>query len=421
MTTTTRVSLFRRLLLYPGALLFVVLALYRRLRRWRYPRVTCHDRSTLLGFKKRFLARKRERYASAPWWTFGSGLLQTICSEIVMSVPKVPDELRMRRETIRLSALGKGEGKSTRCRPDVVPEGIVSLDWVSLSESETASTPDDEKDAVVVVILIPGLTGSSSSGYVRRCASHLLRHNRGACLRVAIYNPRGRGGNELLTPFLYSAGYTEDVRRVVEHVAAKTILGSTPRVFAVGYSLGSNVLAKMLGEDGDSTPLTGAVCVACPIDCLSSNNHLRNTWIGQLMDRVLVRFVHKVVKESRDVIRSSSILNLHEIESTTSMSTFDRFAVAPLMGCDNASDYYRAASSGPYLTHIRTPTLFLHAYNDPIVPGHTIRTDNFRSNPHLLGVMTREGGHSMDWPMHWNANESWSPRAINSFIEMLSE
>jgi predicted alpha/beta-fold hydrolase len=37
----------------------------------------------------------------------------------------------------------------------------------------------------------------------------------GAGMHAACFNPRGRGGNELRTPMLYSAGYTEDLRRVV--------------------------------------------------------------------------------------------------------------------------------------------------------------------------------------------------------------
>ena len=65
-----------------------------------------------------------------------------------------------------------------------------------------------------ICLIVPGLTSSSSSAYVRRAAATL--HATG--VRVGCYNPRGRGGNVLQTPFLYSAGFTEDVRRVVSHV-----------------------------------------------------------------------------------------------------------------------------------------------------------------------------------------------------------
>ena len=55
-------------------------------------------------------------------------------------------------------------------------------------------------------------------------------------------------GNSLVTPFMYSAGYTADLRRTIQHIKQNTSLP----IFCVGYSLGSNVLAKYLGEEGES-------------------------------------------------------------------------------------------------------------------------------------------------------------------------
>ena len=53
-------------------------------------------------------------------------------------------------------------------------------------------------DAPTVCVLVPGLTGDSNAGYIRRTALALRR----AGVVVAVYNPRGRGGNTLKTPFL---------------------------------------------------------------------------------------------------------------------------------------------------------------------------------------------------------------------------
>merc|ERR1711937_57049 len=115
------------------------------------------------------------------------------------------------------------------------------------------------------VLVIAGLTGSSESPYVQRLAKHLRDMVPGRRLRIALYSARGRGSNPITTPFLYSAGYTEDIRRVVKHILAKhthsTLIG-------VGYSLGANALAKYLGEEGSSCKLAGAVCCSCPIDLL---------------------------------------------------------------------------------------------------------------------------------------------------------
>ena len=62
----------------------------------------------------------------------------------------------------------------------------------------------------------------------------------------------------------------------------------------MGYSLGSNKLAKLLGERSDQCNLTAAVCLACPVDLVSTSNALQQTWGGRLLDRVLVSFVQGV-------------------------------------------------------------------------------------------------------------------------------
>jgi len=317
-----------------------------------------------------------------------------------------PDDLVYKRESILLP-----EKKSeTRCAPkDMIPKGIVSLDWVHVFGHDPQPTKCE-----AVVVIIPGLTGSSGSGYVQRLAHHLLTRSK-LSLRVACYNPRGRGNNPLLTPFLYSAGYTEDLRRVLRRV--RDVYPSEIPLYGVGYSLGSNVLAKCIGEDGNMSPLAGACCLACPIDCLSMSNSLANTISGKLMDRVLVRFVRKVAHESAHVLSGSTTVDMDAILKAPTMASFDRHAVAPLMNAASASEYYREASAGLYLSNIRRPTLFIHADDDPVVSAEKIRLDDFESNEHLYSIITAGGGHSMDWPEGFLADRSWSAEVVKEFIE----
>ena len=43
-------------------------------------------------------------------------------------------------------------------------------------------------------------------------------------------------------------------------------------MFAVGYSLGGNVLLKYLGESGDDTPLQAAAGISVPFDLDKCSN-----------------------------------------------------------------------------------------------------------------------------------------------------
>jgi len=109
--------------------------------------------------------------------------------------------------------------------------------------------------------------------------------------------------------------------------------------------------------------------------------------------------------------------DLKHISEAKTMAEFDDRAIAPMFDFDCASDYYRRSSSGLFLSSIRTPTLFLHAENDPILPGMYIQMDNFRKNPYILSVMTEEGGHSMDWPD--TRLNPWSAAAVGQFFDFI--
>jgi predicted alpha/beta-fold hydrolase len=320
--------------------------------------------------------------------------------------------------------------ETSSCCPAVVPTGIVSLDWL-----------DQTDPGAPVAVIVPGLTGDSSSRFVQRVAAHLWTQHG---MRVACYNPRARGGNPLATPFLYSVGYTEDLRRVIAHI--HEVYPSAP-ICAAGYSLGryiflsfllvyfsfflsfllvyfsfflsyrSNYLAKYVGEEKEHCVLRAAVCLACPVDCLQISNSLTHSLLGKIVDPALVQSVQRVRASIEHVLKTDTRYNLQHIAEAKTMAEFDDRAIAPMFDFACASDYYRHSSSGLFLSSIRTPTLFLHADNDPIVPGIYIQMDNFRSNPHIMSVMTQEGAHSMDWPD--TLLRPWSASAIGHFFDLV--
>ena len=249
------------------------------------------------------------------------------------------------RETVRRPAL---QSSTRLCCPDFVPAGIVSLDWLAQPDSNAP-----------IVLLIPGLTGSSSSAYIRRAAVELHR----AGFRVAAYSPRGRGGNELASPFMYSAGYTEDLRRVVRHVRAAY---PDARLCAAGYSLGASYLGKYVGEEGDACPLDGAALFACPTNLVEGIGKLSTELTSSIVDRlVLTRGVQAVLREYLPALETNPYdLDLEGAAAAARMEAFDGCVIAPMMGCASATQYYSEASCGGLLQNCRIPTLLLSARND---------------------------------------------------------
>ena len=309
------------------------------------------------------------------------------------------------RETITLPALERSPNK---CCPASVPPGVVSIDWLNQPSADAT-----------ICLLIPGLTGSSDTAYIRRAAVEL--HNAG--VRVGCYNPRGRGGNALDAPFLYSAGYTEDLRRVVRHVRDQW---PSAKLTAAGYSLGASYLAKYIGEEGSDCMLSGAAHFACPTDLLTGIRRLGSTASSRFVDKYfLVPSVQKVMKEYMPLLAGAPGLDLDGAAAATSMEGFDGCTIAPMMGCESAEQYYIEASSEELLHRARCPMLFVSAYNDPVAPADVIKQAVFRSDapdaPLLLAI-TNEGGHSMSWPEGLTGRgRAWSAAVLVEWVKACEE
>jgi predicted alpha/beta-fold hydrolase len=110
-----------------------------------------------------------------------------------------------------------------------------------------------------LAILIHGLTGCGESFYVLSTARTLL--DRG--FPVLRLNLRGAGANAGACREQYHAGRTGDIAAVIR--ALDPALARHGLV-AVGYSLGGNVLLKLLAEAGAGAPFRGAAAVSPPVD-----------------------------------------------------------------------------------------------------------------------------------------------------------
>lgn len=92
-----------------------------------------------------------------------------------------------------------------------------------------------------LVLVLHGLTGSSDSLYVLGLQQTLAARGWAS---VAL-NWRGCSGEPNLLPRGYHSGASEDLAATVAHLRAQRPMAA---LYAVGYSLGGNVLLKYLGK-----------------------------------------------------------------------------------------------------------------------------------------------------------------------------
>ncbi|WP_426119445.1 hydrolase [Pseudomonas sp. DSP3-2-2] len=242
-----------------------------------------------------------------------------------------------------------------------------------------------------LVLVLHGLTGSSNSPYVAGLQQALAQEGWAS---VAL-NWRGCSGEPNLLSRSYHSGASEDLASVVAHLRALRPLAP---LYAVGYSLGGNVLLKYLGESGADSDLLGAVAVSVPFrldECADR--------IGMGFSKVYQRhFMREMLAYIRDKQRhfqhegmSEGLAELSALGSLENMRTFwdfDGRVTAPLNGFVDAKDYYRRASSRYFLGQIRTPTLIIHAEDDPFVFKHSLpEADELSSSTEF--ELQAKGGH----------------------------
>ena len=90
--------------------------------------------------------------------------------------------------------------------------------------------------------------------------------------------------------------------------------------------------------------------------------------------------------------RHPDVVDATLVRTYRTMYAFDDAITAPLHGFTGADDYWKRASSKPWLARIAVPTLLLNARNDPFVPPSSLATPADVSASVVL-EQPAQGGH----------------------------
>jgi uncharacterized protein len=263
-----------------------------------------------------------------------------------------------------------------RCPPPLRRERIeladgdfIDLDWA----------PDRPGP---LVILLHGLEGSVRSHYVAG-----LMHALGNCgLHVVLMNFRGCSGEPNRLPRSYHSGETGDIDTLFRLLGRR--FPQRP-LFAIGVSLGGNVLLKWLGENPEQHLVSKAIAVSVPFELNKAALRLQ-AGPSRFYQYYLLRKLHASTRAK--LARMPMPVSAGELESLTSFRSFDDRVTAPLHGFDGVEDYYRRSSSRQFLPRIRTPTVILHARNDPFMTADAI-PGSAELGPGVTLELSNSGGH----------------------------
>ncbi len=237
-----------------------------------------------------------------------------------------------------------------------------------------------------IVTLFHGLAGSFDSPYIQRAMNRL--GEKGFC--VVLMHFRGCGGEINRLPRAYHSGDTADAKEWITHL--KERYPNNP-LYAIGYSLGGNMLLKLLGEWGNNSPIVSAIAISAPMQLDSSANAI-NKGFSKLYQYRLMKILKQQLTQKYLYHDMQSLIGLkrEDINKLNSFWDFDDAYTAPIHGFKNATDYYQKSSSKQFLKDIKTNTLIINALDDPFMSQDIIPKKNELSQ-HTKLELYLHGGH----------------------------
>ena len=232
-----------------------------------------------------------------------------------------------------------------------------------------------------LVVLIHGLTGCEDSAYILASAAACLD----AGADVLRLNLRGAGPSRGRTREQYHAGRSADLFEVMDALAPEA---AARGILLVGYSLGGNLVLKFLAEHPGRFPISAALSVSAPIDPAAASRRLmapRNA----LYQRYLLAGMKREGMDGKVL----SPAERRAVARARSVHAFDDTFTGPRNGYDGAEDYYTDSAALGRLGAIRTPTVMIHADNDPWIPAASYREAAASASGYVRVVFVGGGGH----------------------------
>jgi uncharacterized protein len=265
------------------------------------------------------------------------------------------------------------------------------------------------RQTAMTLVIVHGLEGSSDSQYVIGTGSKAWA----AGMNVIRMNMRNCGNTEHLGPTLYNSSMSADVGAIAKSLITEDGL---QELAFIGYSMGGNLVLKLLGEWGASAPpeVKAGVGVSPAMDLGPSADALHIA-----SNRI---YEWRFLKGLRRRLRRKAALfpgryDVRHLRGLRSLRDFDDRITARYSGFRDADDYYNRASAARVVEAIAVPTLILHSLDDPFIRVLPATRQKLRHNSHITFVETAYGGHCAFLAEPNGYDGRWAERQAIAFLQ----
>ena len=270
------------------------------------------------------------------------------------------------------------------------------------------------KDTRPIVIIFHGLAASIDSPYIQGLIYELEKKG----FASVVMHFRGCYQEENLRPRAYHSGDTGDAKEWIEHLQKSY---PKSKLHTVGFSLGGNMMLKLLGEWGKESPISSAVSISAPMQLNISADTIEKGFAKNYQEYLLKPLRTTLIKKYQKFdIKKEIGIDASMVAKIKTIREFDERYTAIMHGFKDANDYYAKCSAKQFLKDISTPTLIIHALDDPFMTPLILPKES-EISPNIKLEVLKNGGHvgfvngSIWKPNYWLDRRICSHIILHSF------
>jgi predicted alpha/beta-fold hydrolase len=183
-----------------------------------------------------------------------------------------------------------------------------------------------------------------------------------------------------------------------------------------GFSMGGNLVLKLLGEWGTQAPPEVKACIGVsPAMDLAASADALHDRANRFYEWRFLRGLKKRIE--RKAALYPGRYDTSYLKGLGSIRDFDDQITARYCGFQNAQDYYTRAASAQVLDRIAVPTLILHADDDPFIRVLPGTREKLQQNPQITYLETEHGGHCAFLAEPNGYDGRWAERQAIAFVQ----
>jgi predicted alpha/beta-fold hydrolase len=237
-----------------------------------------------------------------------------------------------------------------------------------------------------IVMLFHGLAGSYKSPYILGTMIELDK----AGFDSVVVHFRSASGVMNKKAKAYHSGQTQDALEYITNLKQKY---PDKKLFAVGFSLGANMLLKLLSELKQNSPLKAAIAISAPMMLDISADEI-NKGLSKIYQSILVKDLNTLLEKKYETHDMQKLIGLkkEDVKNIKTFWQYDEIYTAKINGFKSAKDYYTKSSSKQFLKDIHTKTLIIHALDDPFMSTDVLPNKD-EVSLHVELEIYKHGGH----------------------------